>query len=279
MEKTTQGLLAEMHREFQEVETLIADQLKKAQLSFNIVEKHLRTLKEFIVARPFAGPEEEIRFFKEIKPQFLKELIYYAELYSIEELKPNGSERKQRKYYGQCLANIEVFFDRNRDLYNYYRTGQVYSDNHFFVRKANDIPINPDYRLDLDPNFSTSFSNKLGMLQAFEELRNYLLRLMRGSRKNRTPITAKKRKRNQTWTDTKAALQELIYAIYVKGSVNNGDITIKQLKEDAEEFFNIKLGNIYTGVISIGRRKKERTPYLHSAIVSLENWLDQKDEL
>lgn len=141
----TQGLLAEMHCEFQDVESSTADPLKKAQLSFNIVEKHLQSLKEFITSHPFKSKEEEIKFFKEIKPQFLKELVYFSELYSIEELKPNGSERKQKKYYEQCLVNIQIFFDRNRQPYNYYRTGQVDSDGHFFVRTATDILANPDY--------------------------------------------------------------------------------------------------------------------------------------
>jgi hypothetical protein len=278
MEKMTQGLLADMHREFRDIETSTEDTLKRAQLSFNVVEKHLRVLKDFIAARPFDSKEEEIRFFKEIKPQFLKELVYYAELYSIEELKPNGSNRKQRKYYEQCLVNIEIFFDRNRKLYNYYRTGEVDFDGHFFVRAAPDVLSNPDNRLDLDPNFSTSYSTKLGMLQAYEQLRDYLLQAISVIGREQVPQPGKKGKRNTTWTDSKNALIELLYAIHVKGSVNHGNISIKQLVSDAEEFFNIRLGNVYTAVLGIGRRKKDRTPYLHSAITSFEDWLDEKDE-
>jgi hypothetical protein len=278
MEKMTQGLLADMHREFQEVETSTADPLKKAQLSFYIVEKHLRSLKELVAMHPFNSKEEEIKFFKEIKPQFLKELVYFSELYSIEELKPNGSERKQKKYYEQCLVNIQIFFDRNRHLYNYYRTGQVDSDGNFFVRAATEVIAIPDCHLDVDPHFSTSYSSKLGMLQAYEQLRDYLLRAISAIGKQQAPQAGKKRKRNITWTDSKNALIELLYAIHVKGSVNHGNIPIKQLMSDAEEFFNIRLGNVYTAVIGIGRRKKDRTPYLHSAITSFEDWLDEKDE-
>jgi hypothetical protein len=278
MEKMTQGLLADMHHEFQDVETSTADPLKKAQLSFNIVEKYLRSLKELVATHPFNSKEEEIKFFKEIKPQFLKELVYFSELYSIEELKPNGSERKQKKYYEQCLVNIQIFFDRNRHLYNYYRTGQVDSDGNFFVRTATGALANPDYHLDIDPNFSTSYSSKFGMIQAYEQLREYLLRAISLIGREDAPQTGKKRKRKITWTDSKAALIELLYAIHVKGSVNHGNIPVNQLMSDAEEFFNIRLGNVYTAVIGIGRRKKDRTPYLHSAITSFEDWLDEKDE-
>jgi hypothetical protein len=278
MENMTQRLLADMQREFQEVEVSTEDTLKKAQLSFNIVEKHLRVLKDFITTRTFNSTEEEIRFFKEIKPEFLRELVYYAELYSIEELKPNGSNRKQRKYYEQCLVNIEIFFDRNRKLYNYYRTGQIDSDGHFFVRTTTDTPANPDYRLDLDPNFSTSYSNKLGMLQAYEHLREYLLGVISDLGRNKVPRPGKKKRRNITWTDHKTALIELLYAVHVKGSINHGNIPINYLMSAAEEFFNIRLGNVYTAVLGIGRRKKGRTPYLHSAITSFEDWLDEKDE-
>nr|WP_067054233.1 RteC domain-containing protein [Mucilaginibacter sp. L294] len=277
MDKITESLLAAMHLELQKTAVEIDDKLQQAEKSFNVVEQHIQKLKEFISTYSFGTSEEEIRFFKEIKPQFLKELIYFSEVFYIEAGKPLGSEAKQKVYFEQYLMTIEVFFDRNQQLYNYYRTGQVYSDENYFVRKAVGVPLNPVYTQDLDPEFSTPYSYMLGQIQAYEHLREYLLRVISNEKQGQMDATEKE-KRNTTWTDSKAALIELIYAIHAKGSVNFGNITIKQLVADMECFFNIRLGNVYTVLLGMGIRKKIRTPYLHNLIGSLENKLDEKDE-
>jgi hypothetical protein len=276
MEKYTTGLLANMHLELQKAALGAANNLQLAERSFRIVESHIEKLKEYILSYQFKDKEEEIRFFKEIKPQFKKEQIYYSELFSIEEDKPQGSKKKQKQYYNQCLTAIEVYFDRNQKLYSYYRSSRADSDEIYFLRQATWrteqlIPIH-----DVDRNFATPYSNTFSVLQAYEMLREYLNRAMEFESKEAV-ITGEKKKRNVTWTDSKAALIELVYALHSRGSVNFGNITVKQLVDDLEDFFNISLGNVYTGLLAMGIRKKGRTPYLDSLKQSLENRLDDRD--
>jgi hypothetical protein len=280
MEKFINDLLGQMHIELQKtaIEVEADNYLQLAERSFYIVESYMEKLKEFISPYQFKYQEEEIRFFKEIKPMFQKELFYFNELFSIERDKPIGSKKKQEKYYGQCLIGIELFFDRNQDLYNYYRTNKTYSDEIYFLRKTSGHPHQLVYTHDLDRNFSTPYSITLSKLQAFEQLREFLLRFMERTTTLGLSVADEKQKRNTTWTDSKAALIELAYAIHAKGSVNFGNISIKQLVGDLESFFNIRLGNVYTVVLGMGIRKKTKTPYLHGLIDSLENWLDDKDE-
>lgn len=276
MEKYTTYLLANMHVELQKVVLEAENNLQLAERSFRIVESHIEKLKEFILSYQFKDKEEEIHFFKDIKPRFKKEQMYFSELFSIEEEKPQGSKKKQKQYYEQCLTAIEVYFDRNQKLYSYYRSNRKDRDEIYFLRQASWrteqlIPIH-----DLDRNFATPYSNTLSVLQAYEMLRGYLTHAMEFE--SREPLIAgEKKKRNVTWTDSKAALIELVYALHSRGSVNFGNITVKQLVGDLEDFFNISLGNVYTSLLAMGIRKKGRTPYLDSLKQSLENRLDDRD--
>ena len=69
MEKYTTGLLANMHLELQKAALEAENNLQLAERSFRIVESHIEKLKEYILSYQFKDKEEEIRFFKEIKPQ------------------------------------------------------------------------------------------------------------------------------------------------------------------------------------------------------------------
>ena len=72
------------------------------------------------------------------------------------------------------------------------------------------------------------------------------------------------------WTDSKSALIELIYALYAKGSINNGDLDIRELTRYFEGLFNVKLPDVYRTFQDIKLRQNP-TKYLNSLISSLEN--------
>ncbi|MEG2391707.1 MAG: RteC domain-containing protein, partial [Pseudomonas sp.] len=53
------------------------------------------------------------------------------------------------------------------------------------------------------------------------------------------------------WTDPKNAAVELGYAIYAKGSLNNGNVDIKEIMTYLESSFNIDLGDYYRTYLSL----------------------------
>lgn len=76
-------------------------------------------LKEYVLKTGFKNQQEEIHFFKHIKPQFIAKLIYYNSIYKIETKKPNGT-KAIRKYLNEELNNLKRFFDNNLEFYKYY---------------------------------------------------------------------------------------------------------------------------------------------------------------
>lgn len=63
----------------------------------DFLQKSLKDLRDFIIKHSFISIEEEIYFFKYIKPEVLGRLLYFTEVYSVEMRKPNGSNDAVKK--------------------------------------------------------------------------------------------------------------------------------------------------------------------------------------
>lgn len=61
-----------------------------------LLEDMFKQLKAFISDYTFKNENEEIQFFKEIKPQLFCKLIYYQKIYKIETMCPNGSDEEKK---------------------------------------------------------------------------------------------------------------------------------------------------------------------------------------
>lgn len=278
MRKFTESLYAEMNEALNQIAMTSENELLRAEQSYYAVRDTIRKLKEFILGYDFSDKEEEIRFFKEIKPSFEKELIYFTEMFYIESGKPVGSREIQLQYYNQALEPVRLFFGRNQFLYTYYRTGKTQFDEQFFLREASDEQLLPEDTQDIDPRFSTVHGFKIARLQALEQLRDYIQQALRKIENgDMIPPEGKDKAFKSHWTDSKAALIELAYALHSRGSINQGKGDVKQIISDLEILFNIRLGNFYRTFQNMRIRKKNRTAYLDILKDSLEKRMDETD--
>ncbi|WP_288878872.1 RteC domain-containing protein [Pedobacter panaciterrae] len=257
------NLYAQMEERLQQISIIETTYLQKAELSFHAVEGALSNLKEFISAYTFKSDDEEIRFFKEIKPRFLSRLIFWTEMIQIESDKPLGPKKHVRNYYLLAITVLRNFLDRNRILYKYYKLQRDKDDHLLFLRRTDIMLLVPEYNLDLDSSFSTVNSAKLSRIIAHEALIEHLQLLIGqiGKSTNRQS-PSQQFTSGLSWTDSKAGFIELIYAIYARGSVNQGKAELKQLFTVLEYVFNIQVGNFYRTFSDFTIRKKNKTPFL-----------------
>lgn len=269
-----------MSVELQKIAISAENQLQLAEQSFYEVEGAMTKLKEYISGYAFKNIDEEIKFFKELKPEFQKELIFYEEVLYIESCKPIGPEKARKRFLQQLLNRIQGYCEKNKYFYNYYRSGETVYDRHYFVRNAIQIPLLPVSYSDIDSSFSTPYSYKLAKLQAMDKLRVHI----QSSLKANTDISETikqgqgKLRRRRVWTGPKAALKEIILAMDAKGWVSHGEGGIKQLVTDFEEFFGTDLGNIYRELLGMALRKKGYTPHIDGLKEALENRIKEKHE-
>ena len=114
------GLLQKAEWQIQEYEDTAADTLTLCRLCVDYLQEILGELKNFIISYPFASTEEEIHFFKELKPLLASKIIYYNTVYKIEVRFPSGSEEVQRDYLLSETDRISKSFQRNLAFYQYH---------------------------------------------------------------------------------------------------------------------------------------------------------------
>ena len=246
------------------------------------LQRSLEDMRTCIVNHPFSNKEEEIYFFKHIKPEVLSRLLYFTEIYNTEMRKPHGSIEVLKKYYNDRLDELTSYFESNLDFFQYYRSKATHLDNHYFVRGHIDFKLCPNcVPYDRDPEFSTCYDHKAAQILADDMLSIYLNKKLHSV--DRQVIIAKSRsflpEHPFRWTATKIAAVELGYAIYAAGILNNGQADIKEIMTFMEASFQIDLGDYYRTYITMKDRKKDRTSFLNSLIKSLLKKMDEDDNL
>ncbi|MGN6568034.1 MAG: RteC domain-containing protein [Flavipsychrobacter sp.] len=252
--------------------------LQRAMQSYKVVEQALLQLKKYIIAHQFTGKQDEIFFFKNLKPMFLKELLYYMEIFQVESWKPPVGREEEIAHYRLGAHRADIYFKRYNELYTYYRTGNTIHDERYFLRESKSDLITPISMSDTDTRFSTVYSFQFAKLQAYEQFSNYLHRCIYNLEHPGAPLSdGEKNKSAIVWTDSKSALIELGYGIYAKGSINHGKADIKQIMTALEIAFNTSLGNFYRTFQNLRIRKKNRTPYWDGAKEDLLKSMDNTD--
>ena len=250
--------------------------IQRVEAVIELIIKSLATVKEFVLKKGFRNMEEEIRFFKYQKPVMVSKLIYYNAIYKIETRKPYGT-KPIRKYLKKELKRLKRFFDNNIDFYKYYRNNNSFLDEKLFVRGRHDIKLCLDtYYFQSDQTFSTSHDYKVAKIMANDLIQVYLeaqLYSMGKHQLSKQPLGV-----GLTWTGSKAALIELIYALHYQGVFDNGNNDIRLIAEYFEQTFNIDLGNFYHTYLEIRTRKVNRTKFLDVLRDALIKKMDEQDE-
>ena len=258
------------------------DTFQKSLQIIIVLENAFEELKSFICNYSFEDESEEIRFFKEVKPQLFSQLIYHNKVYNIEMRMPTGSISDGKAYLERIQNRIKYFFDMNSDFYHYYRSGSTHLDRIYFLRGKPDIQLLLDsFYFERDTNFSTCYDFKVTKILANEMLSVYinskLFELESPQVQNAFGNGAVFPKVKITWTGKKAELIEQIYAWIEANSFNHGNVNIKELVNYVENVFNVDLGGFYHVFLEMRERRGSRTLYLDKLIKLLNERMDNAD--
>lgn len=237
------------------------DVLRKAKEVTFLLENAFDRLRTFIQNYEFKDENEEIFFFKEIKPTLFSNLIYYSKVYNIEINRPTGGDTEIKDYLENELCRIKDFFDRNKTIYRYFRSGDTDKDHLFFLRGKLDCTIyRESFSFERDPKFSTCCDYKVAKIIANEKVEAFILEQL-GSQNGLLNKTEPKRR--LTWTIKKVFLIELIYLLHWAGAFNYGKATLKEIAAYFEMIFNIDLGTSLSRTLIDIRARKGHGSFLN----------------
>lgn len=189
----------------------------KALYMINFIRPLFEELREFIHQYTFQDANEEILFFKDIKPFILSKLIYFNDIYTLELRKPNGSKEVIKEYYKKKQTTITDFCNANLDFYQYYRSKATHLDRYYFLRGHENYKLCHNCGMfDKDPLFSTCCDHKIAKMLAYDMLEIYLQQRLQAIEKQEVIDTSRASLPGNPfqWTGTKIAAIELGYAIY-----------------------------------------------------------------
>jgi len=224
----------------------------------------------------FTDPKEEILFFKEIKPAFFCHFYFYKTMIRILTNVPTGPAKAVRAFLKKEMNKIHAFAQNNRELYIHYRSGITQLDYLFFRRTDIETKLAMGYNsVSTDDHFSTGFDTRLAKIMANEKLHAFLKSELSQLENDSTGKSQEMTPKNSlSWTDSKASLVELMYALYHAGVINHGKATLKEMACFFENNFGVTLGDYYRIYVEIRTRKKGYTTFL----ATIKTLLDKKIE-
>ena len=262
-----------------EKELEMSDIIRDVPPTISLLENGFINLKNIVSCFTFPSKRDEIMFFKEIKPQLFSKLIFFRKIYQLELNRPISNYKTIRLYLEREHERINLFYNRNTEFIQYYRSGKANFDEYYFVRGRKDMELNLEsFYFERDPRFSTHFDFKVARLLANDMLAahlNYQLSKLKYQEEN--DFSTEIEIPSAQWTDKKTALTEIIYSIYEEKSINSGNIEIKALATIFGRIFNVDLSDIYHIYLEIRSRKTNRTEFLNRLIKTLNKRMDEAD--
>lgn len=255
------------------------NKLIQFESAFYLVDQALEKLKAFLGNYKFESEEEEIGFFKNQMTEFLKESMFYSELFNLESSRTPGTNKELRRFYETEQAAMRKFLQANQNLYNYLLLKKDNQDKVFFLRSAQAPVYKPTlFWHTLDTRYCTVYTLYFARIKGTVALMDYIheqLRVLNGE----DEANAKKSAVSLNWTGKKVELVELIYALRQGGVLNHGRLGLKQIASQFERIFGVNLQDFYRTYNEITFRKKSRTAFLDFLKDRMEEYIEKGEAL
>lgn len=258
-------LNSEVLRSIERIESRDTDVLKKSLEASRVLGEAFDRLKQYIIGYRFQNDDEEIKFFKEIKPRLFFRLIYYRKLYNIEMNRPVGSIEAQREYLDAHVRAINAYTQKRLDFIRYFRSGATHLDSLYFLRGQTDTEQYLEtFYYELDPQFSTNADFKVAKILANDMLSVYLMGELESLEStNLRNMVLPLSDVRPTWQDSKTDLTELIYLLDSKGCF--GNVPLTQLASYISNAFNVHLDMNLSRTFCDMKIRNNPTPWLDKA--------------
>lgn len=279
MEIVLSKILSQIRRQEDKLSSQMMPPAEEAYQMTLFLNEMLCAIKAQVLQDGFTDEQQEIDFFKNIKPQIMGKLIYYNKVFRIETTCPINNARIHQSYYENQLKVLQSEYMEsvcNVDFYRYYRSGRTDRDHIYF--RLGQINYHDGLKsgvFEIDLSFSTYYDNKIARIVANEMLYTYLLTKINPEENPDMVLANVDTNKDISWTNTKNALIELIYALYASGSVSHGNIGIRQLALIFQVLFRTPLNDIHHAFHRMKTRSGSRTAFLDQLKTALEEYMDK----
>lgn len=250
---------------------------------------YYQKMKEFVKSKGFKNDEEEINYFKNIKPKLQSQVIYFKKIIQIQSNVPIGSVDTKKEFYSSYLLTMTAYHEENKEIIRYYRSFKTNLDINFFIRKNAILHRGLEPELsEVDYDQCTGYDLVIAKFIALEKLERYVrFQLMNIDSLDPQAFLPEDYNFSEqafvpelVWTETKIALIEVLNIFKAANVFNNGTVDMKTIVAHFEYMLQIDLGDIYKGLNQIKERKKiSKTHFIDQITENFKRKLEQDDSL
>ncbi len=245
----------QLQRRIKEIDTSVTEEtdIVRNGKALSTIRQGINELKQFAITYTFKDTEEEVRFFKEIKPVLLSQYYFYKRIFALALFDSFRDRRSRIDNYYRLLQKLQNFARKHQAFYEYCMAGSTYLDITYFIRNRQNLS-----GVDQDEKFTTGYDKILSKILAHELIKQFVLTAIRKLQDDRTGTSTY----SIPWTGSKIALIELIYSLHATSVLNYGKADVKQIAMCFEEVFSIDLSNYARMFSDIKIRKSGQTNFL-----------------
>lgn len=146
-------------------------EMEQVEACFKSSLEYWGKVRQRVKERSFATPEEEIHFFKVIKPLFASRIEYYTWCYHTLLFMPAGDLVELKRFWKWELRKIQRFYESNKEFCDYIRDGASDKDAEYFIRSANTVaraklPLGLIH--DLEAEITSSHDQLVTLISAYD---------------------------------------------------------------------------------------------------------------
>lgn len=176
------------HEMLQDVERCMGLDLpgtEKMESGFWIAHKYWERLQGAIRQKGFCNEQEEIEFFREVKPHFTCYMEYFILLCESVQFVPVQKDT-EREFWEHEEKRLDRFCAKHETFVNYYESGERHGDPLYFLRENNNQakPVRPKLAFDNDATLTTSHDQVLRSYLANKKYNAYVKEKLELLKKN-----------------------------------------------------------------------------------------------
>lgn len=253
------------------------NELDYAQFALMETDESIRKIKGWVIGHDFDCWENEITFFKELKPQFISQYIYFSKIVAYLSSFPASGIKYKKKIIEDEFEKLQYFFIENSEFVSYYRRKATYLDRKYFLRFKYDLDVKlaPDFH-SYDERFSTTHDYLVATIIAYDQYEAFLkgqLNLLKDENHKLVETDTSK----IHWTASKTDLVELVFALHQAKCLNHGASDLAETVRWFEAKMNVDLGNYHKTFGEIRNRKTPQTRFLEEMKIGLQNYIEGMD--
>jgi len=112
--------------------------MAEIECCFNLAQKHWSWIEQKLEDHRFLSKEDEIEFYKHVKPLFKSQIEFYNLRYQAEIFKPHDEPGTLKEFWIREQQKLDRFIQDNSVFYVYYKNGATNRDEEYFLSGASE---------------------------------------------------------------------------------------------------------------------------------------------